>query len=98
MSRVCELTGKRSLVGNNVSHANNKTKRVFQPNLIKKTLRIEGLKRSLSVRLSTHALRTLDKVGGLDAYLKKASPSVLSDRFKVFRSKLLKIETSQSQA
>jgi large subunit ribosomal protein L28 len=98
MSRVCELTGKRSLVGNNVSHANNKTKRVFQPNLIKKTLRIEGLKRSLSVRLSTHALRTLDKVGGLDAYLKKASPSVLSDRFKVFRSELLKIETSQSQA
>jgi large subunit ribosomal protein L28 len=85
-------------VGNNVSHANNKTKRVFQPNLIKKTLRIEGLKRSLSVRLSTHALRTLDKVGGLDAYLKKASPSVLSDRFKVFRSELLKIETSQSQA
>ena len=98
MSRVCELTGKRSLVGNNVSHANNKTKRVFQPNLIKKTLRIEGLKRSLSVRLSTHALRNLDKVGGLDAYLKKASPSVLSDRFKVFRSELLKIETSQSQA
>jgi large subunit ribosomal protein L28 len=96
MSRVCELTGKRSLVGNNVSHANNKTKRVFQPNLIKKTLKIEGLKRSLSVRLSTHALRTLDKVGGLDAYLKKASPSVLSDRFKVLRSELLKAEAAQA--
>jgi large subunit ribosomal protein L28 len=96
MSRVCELTGKRSLVGNNVSHANNKTKRVFQPNLVIKVLRIEGLKRSLSVRLSTHALRTLDKVGGLDAYLKKASPSVLSDRFKTLRAELLKAESSQS--
>ena len=84
------------MVGNNVSHANNKTKRVFQPNLIKKTLKIEGLKRSLSVRLSTHALRTLDKVGGLDAYLKKASPSVLSDRFKVLRSELLKAEAAQA--
>ncbi len=95
MSRVCELTGKRSLVGHNVSHANNKTKRVFQPNLVTKVLRIEGLKRSLSVRLSTHALRTLDKVGGLDAYLKKASPSVLSDRFKTLRAELIKAESAQ---
>jgi ribosomal protein L28 len=48
------------------------------------------------VRLSTHALRTLDKVGGLDAYLKKASPSVLSDRFKTLRAELLKAESPQS--
>ena len=90
MSRVCELTGKRALVGNNVSHANNKTKRLFQPNLVVKNIRSEALNRSLSIRLSTNALRTLDKVGGLDAYLKKTSPCVLSDRFKAIRAELLK--------
>lgn len=78
MSRVCELSGKGPMVGNNVSHANNKTRRRFLPNLNNVTLHSEALDRSFSLKISAAALRTVDHRGGLDAYLAKAKDGDLS--------------------
>ena len=78
MSRRCELTGKGPMTGNNVSHANNKTRRRFLPNLQDVTLQSETLGRSFRFRISTAALRTVDHRGGLDAFLAKAKDSELS--------------------
>jgi large subunit ribosomal protein L28 len=80
MSRRCELTGKGLLVGNNVSHANNKTKRVYRPNLQVISLASDALGNSYKLRISMHALRTIDRQGGLDPFLLKAKDTVLSDR------------------
>lgn len=80
MSRRCELTGKGPMVGNNVSHANNKTKRRFLPNLQDATLMSEALEKTFSLRISASALRSVDHRGGLDAYLMKAKDAELSDR------------------
>ncbi len=63
MSKVCQVTGKRPMTGNNVSHANNKTKRRFLPNLHNRRLWVESEKRWVSLRLSGNGLRTLDKKG-----------------------------------
>ena len=79
MSRICELTGKGRQVGNNVSHANNKTKRVFLPNLQNVTLMSDGLDRSFKFRVSTNGLRSVEHVGGLDNWLLKTSDEKLSD-------------------
>ena len=70
MARVCQVTGKRPMVGNNVSHANNKTKRRFLPNLQRRRLWVESENRWVSMRLSNAALRTIDK-NGIDAVLFK---------------------------
>ena len=78
MSRICELTGKGRQVGHNVSHANNKTKRVFLPNLQNVTLMSEGLDRSFKFRVSTNGLRSVEHVGGLDNWLLKTSDEQLS--------------------
>lgn len=78
MSRICELTGKGRQVGNNVSHANNKTKRVFLPNLQNVTLLSEALDRGFKFRVSTHGLRSVEHVGGLDNWLRKTSDEKLS--------------------
>ncbi len=78
MSRICELTGKGRLVGNNVSHANNKTKRVFLPNLQNVTLMSESLDRSFKFRVSTNGLRSVEHVGGLDNWLMKTADEKLS--------------------
>ena len=71
MSRVCELTGKRAMVGNNVSHAMNKTKRKFSVNLVKKRFYIPEEDRWVTLKLSTAALKTINKLG-IAAVLKKA--------------------------
>ncbi len=68
MARVCQVTGKRPMVGNNVSHANNKTKRRFLPNLQRRRLWVETENRWVSMRLTNAALRTIDK-NGIDAVL-----------------------------
>ncbi len=78
MSRVCELTGKGPMTGNNVSHANNKTRRRFLPNLNDTTLQSESLGRSFKLRISAHALRSVDHRGGLDMFLAKAKDTDLS--------------------
>lgn len=80
MSRVCELTGKGPMSGNKVSHANNKTRRRFLPNLNDVTLLSDVLGQSFKLRISAAALRSVDHRGGLDAYLSKAKDDELSDR------------------
>ncbi|MBM9594347.1 50S ribosomal protein L28 [Roseitranquillus sediminis] len=79
MSRRCELTGKGPMVGNNVSHANNKTKRRFLPNLNDVSLMSEALGRTFSLKVSASALRTVDHRGGLDSYLLSTRDGELSD-------------------
>ena len=80
MSRICELTGKGRQVGHNVSHANNKTKKVFLPNLQNVTLMSEKLERSFKFRVSTHGLRSVEHNGGLDNWLLKTKDDKLSTR------------------
>ena len=80
MARICELTGKGRQVGHNVSHANNKTKRTFLPNLQNVTLLSDALGTAVRLRVSTHGLRSVEHVGGLDNWLVKTSDSDLSLR------------------
>jgi large subunit ribosomal protein L28 len=80
MSRRCELSGKNAQVGHLVSHSQIKTKRRFMPNLCDVTLISDTLNRSFRLRISAHALRSVEHRGGLDAYLMKASDTQLSDR------------------
>ena len=78
MSRICELTGKGRQVGHIVSHANNKTKRTFLPNLQNVTLLSDALGKGVKLRVSTHGLRTVEHNGGLDNWLLKAGDDQLS--------------------
>lgn len=80
MSRRCELTGKGPMSGNNVSHANNKSRRRFLPNLVDVTLASESLGQTYAMRISASALRSVDHRGGLDAFLAKARDEELSPR------------------
>lgn len=90
MSRICELSGKGRQVGHNVSHANNKTKRVFLPNLQNVTLLSEKLGRSFKFRVSAHALRSVEHVGGLDNWLLKTNDEQLSDNARKVKRELKK--------
>ena len=80
MSRRCELTGKAVQSGNLVSHSNIKTRTRFLPNLCNVTLISDTLKRSVKLRISAHALRSVEHRGGLDAFLAKARATELSQR------------------
>ncbi len=93
MSRRCELTGKGPMVGNLVSHANNKTKRRFLPNLSTVTLISDTLKKQIRLRVSAHALRSVDHVGGLDAFLLKARKEQLSTRAQKMKREIEKART-----
>ena len=90
MSKKCELTGKSPLKGHKVSHANNKTKRKFFPNLKKVTFKSEILKRNIKLNVSNAALRTVDYRGGLDNFLKIIKNHKLSKRAKRLKSQILK--------
>ena len=79
MSRRCELTGKTAQTGHNVSHANNKSRRRFLPNLCDVTLMSDALQRSVQMRISCHALRSVDHRGGLDAFLLKAADQAVAE-------------------
>ena len=94
MSRRCELTGKGPMVGNNVSHANNKTKRRFLPNLNDVTLMSDALGRSFKLRISAAALRTVDHRGGLDAFLAKAKDADLSPNALQIKKDIAKARAS----
>ncbi|MHA6300312.1 50S ribosomal protein L28 [Devosia sp. CAU 1758] len=78
MARRCELTGKGVMMGNNVSHALNRTRRRFLPNLVNVTLISDALNRSVKLRITTSALRTVEHRGGLDAFLVKQDDADLS--------------------
>jgi large subunit ribosomal protein L28 len=90
MSRRCELTGKAVLVGNKVSHSNHKTKRRFLPNLCNVTLISDALGRSVRLRVSAHALRSVEHRGGLDAFLVKAKEDELSQNARELRRAIVK--------
>ncbi|WP_260482783.1 50S ribosomal protein L28 [Sphingomicrobium flavum] len=94
MSRICELTGKGRQVGNNVSHANNKTKRVFLPNLQNVTLQSEALDRRVKLRVSTHGLRSVEHNGGLDNWLAKTSDDKLSPRVQKLKREIAKAKAA----
>ncbi|MBI1777141.1 MAG: 50S ribosomal protein L28 [Proteobacteria bacterium] len=79
MARRCAISGKGVLVGNNVSHANNKTKRRFLPNLQDTTMLSDVLGQLVRLRLTTHAIRTIEHSGGLDAFLLDTSDTKLPD-------------------
>lgn len=90
MTRRCELTGKLPLAGQNNSHAENKTKRWFRPNLCTVTLMSEKLNRKIRLRVSAHALKTVEHRGGLDAFLIKAKRETLSLDLQRMKSELTK--------
>jgi len=82
MARRCELTGKGVLVGNNVSHANNKTKKRFLPNLVDVTLISDALDRRVKMRICASTLRTIEHRGGLDKFMMSTDGAVMSDRMR----------------
>ena len=90
MSRRCELTGKATQTGHLVSHSNHKTKTVFRPNLVNVTLQSDSLGRSVRLRISANALRTVDHRGGLDAFLAKAREIELSPRARDLKRQISK--------
>ena len=90
MSRRCELTGKKPLVGHKVSHSNIKTKRRFLPNLRNVTLVSDTLGRRIRLRVSANALKTVDHRGGLDAFLMKANDDELAPRVLELKRQIVK--------
>ena len=98
MSRICELTGKGRQVGHNVSHANNKTKRTFLPNLQNVTLMSDALGRSVRMRVSTNGLRSVEHVGGLDNWLAKTPDLKLSLKARRLKREIAKKQTESAAA
>ena len=90
MARRCELTGKATQTGHLVSHSNRKTKTVFRPNLVNVTLQSDALGRSVRLRVSANALRSVEHRGGLDAFLLKAGENELSMRARLLRRQIAK--------
>jgi len=88
MSRRCELTGKGVMTGNRVSHAVNRTRRRFLPNLLNVSLLSDALGRSVKLRISANALRSVEHRGGIDAFLLKQDDSDLSDRAKALKQEV----------
>jgi len=98
MSRACELTGKAVMSGNNVSHANNKSRRRFLPNLCDVTLMSEALGQSFRLRVSAAALRSVEHRGGLDKFLLKASSNDLSQRARLLKKQIAKKVAEETAA
>ncbi len=99
MARRCELSGKGVLTGNNVSHAHNKSRRRYLPNVQNTALYSESLERTVRFKVSAHAIRSVEHVGGLDAYLLKAKDAQLSEGARrVKRQVAKKLEAANSAA
>jgi|TARA_A100001011_G_scaffold214195_1_gene222262 large subunit ribosomal protein L28 len=96
MARRCEFTGKGPMSGNNVSHANNKTKRRFLPNLNDVTLQSEVLNRGFKFRISAAALRSVDHRGGLDQFLAKAKDDELSTNALKLKKEIAKAQKASA--
>lgn len=88
MSRICDLTGKSVMSGNNVSHAVNKTRRRFLPNLHNVSLPSEVLGEPLRLRITAYALRSVEHKGGIDRFLQRAKDAELSSRAKNFKKRI----------
>src|SRR4029078_10032513 len=98
MTRGYKLTGKGRQVGHNVSHANNKTKRTFLPNLQNVTLISDALEQSIKLRVSPHGLRSVENVGGLDNWLMKTSDDKLSPKVRKLKKEIAKKASAQAAA
>jgi large subunit ribosomal protein L28 len=98
MTRQCELTGKLPMSGNTVSHAMNKTRRVFRPNLCNVTLMSDVLGRSFKLKVSAHGLKSIEHRGGLDAYLMKARDEELSERVLKIKRDIKKTAAEKAAA
>jgi large subunit ribosomal protein L28 len=98
MSRRCELTGKGVRSGHLVSHANNRKKRVFRPNLQTVSLASDTLGQSVSLKICMNALRTLDRNGGLDVFLLKANDKTLSTKALRLKRQIAKKQSKQAAA
>lgn len=96
MARRCDITGKGVMTGNNVSHANNRTRRRFLPNLQDASLMSDALGRVVRLKLSTRAIRTIEHNGGLDAYLLNTSNSKLTDQAIRLKRQIRKAAASAS--
>ena len=91
MSNQCQLTGKKYITGNNVSHAKNRTKRRFFPNLQKISFSSEKLGKSIQLKVAASTIRTVEKKGGLDEYLLKTSNIKLSSEARKIKKKILSV-------
>jgi len=98
MTRRCELTGKLPMSGQLRSHAENKTKRTFRPNLVNVTLMSDTLKRRIRLKISAHALRSVEHRGGLDQFLIKAKSDELSDRCRSLKREIEKQRSAAAEA
>ncbi len=98
MSRRCEITGKGVLSGNNVSHANNKSRRRFLPNLQQQSLLSDVLGTSVRVRLTTHALRTIEHNGGLDSFLLTTPNRNLPEEALVLKRRIVRAAAKRAAA
>jgi large subunit ribosomal protein L28 len=96
MSRRCDFTGKGVQVGHHVSHANNKTKRRFMPNLQEASLLSDTLGVRIQLRLSTNALRSVEKRGGLDAYLLSTPAAKLGEKAQVLRRRIKRAQEKKA--
>lgn len=90
MSRKCAVTGKKPMVGNNVSHSNRKTKRRFLPNIQETGLYSETLKKVVRLKISANGLRTIDKKGGIDAFVMGTAKTKLEPELRVLRAQIEK--------
>ena len=96
MSRRCQITGKGVLTGNNVSHANNRTRRRFLPNLQETSLLSDVLGIAVRMRLTTRAIRTIEQKGGIDAYLLATRAGRLSVDAKALKRRLLRAQAKRA--
>ena len=98
MSRRCQITGKGVLTGNNVSHANNKTRRRFLPNLQETSLLSDILGADVKLRLSTRAIRTVEHTGGIDAFLLSTPNSRLPTEALTVKRRILRARDRKAEA
>jgi large subunit ribosomal protein L28 len=98
MSRRCDLTGKGAQTGHKVSHSNHKTKRRFLPNLCNVTMMSDALGRSVRLRVSANALKTVDHRGGLDAFLAKSKDVELSPQALLIKRQIAKADAAKADA
>ncbi|MCH4091449.1 50S ribosomal protein L28 [Acetobacter sp.] len=98
MSRRCEITGKGVLTGNNVSHANNKSRRRFLPNLQEVSVLSDILGAPVSMRVSTRGLRTIEHNGGLDSYLLDTPNRNLTTEAQVIKRRILRVQSKKQAA
>jgi len=98
MARVCDVTGKKPQLGNHVSHANNKTRRRFLPNLHAVTMLSDTLRVKIRLRLTSHGLRTVEKRGGIDAFLLSTPDAKLQPEALTLKRRVKKAKTKATQA